>query len=83
MRDLNQNSSLYVDTAKGKGRGLFAKKGIKASEEIEMSPAMFFDGEAAREIDKTCLYDYYFSLSHLTDEQALNLGLEPEQKWKS
>ena len=80
MHWLNRKSHLYVKALAKKGQGLFCGVDINKNDVIEKAPAIFFNKSEAVHIDKTGLYDYYFSLSYLSDDQANHIGIKPDEK---
>lgn len=59
----------------GKGRGIVAKRKIRAGETIEEAPVLVFPGSQLEWIDKTALADYYFHWGKNEEDGALLLGL--------
>jgi uncharacterized protein len=55
-----------------KGRGVFATRNIRSGEHIETCPAIVLSRKDRKLIDKTSLYDYYFSWSG--GQAAIGLG---------
>ena len=72
---LKQNTALYLDSVNGKGVGLFCSSHIKLGDVIESCIAIAFNHTEASLIDQTNLYNYYFSLSFLTDKQAEEMNI--------
>ena len=56
-----RKSGLYIKQSGKKGRGIFCSEIIAAGEVIEITPAICFSAAEAVHIDKTELYNYYFS----------------------
>jgi SET domain-containing protein len=52
--------SLYPAMTAGKGRGVFAKQGLRADTVIEASPVIVMDEAARQLLDRTLLHDYIF-----------------------
>lgn len=70
MLKVGQNFPLYINNVTGKGLGVFSNKKIIKGDVIEISPALMFNEKEAKDIDKTSLYNYYFSLHFLDDKNA-------------
>lgn len=67
-------SYLYIETTKGKGRGVFTKKNIPAGKVIEVSPVIVMKAGEKYLIDQTILHDYIFLWGEETSECCLGLG---------
>jgi len=52
--------NIEIGGTKEKGRGVFAKKAIKADTVIETSPVIVMSNEDRAHLDKTLLHDYIF-----------------------
>lgn len=65
---------------KSKGMGVFCKEEILAGEVVEIAPCLLFSSGEAGNIDKTGLYDYYFSAYFLTTEEAKFLDIGDKEK---
>lgn len=59
---------LYLAETKEKGRGVFSHDPIVTGETIEVCPVLFFSAQDAEKIDKTNLYNYYFSTEFLKNK---------------
>ena len=77
---VKRNNDLYTSTTKNKGLGIFCKTSIKAGETIETTPCILFSASEATDIDKTNLFNYYFSANFLTDEEANALNITDKDK---
>ncbi len=51
---------VVIGETKDKGRGVFAKKAIKADTVIETAPVIVMTGEDRKLLDQTLLHDYIF-----------------------
>src|SRR4051812_26632483 len=54
------NPLLRIGETKNKGRGIFAKKAIKANTVIETAPVIVMSNEDRLHIDQTLLHNYIF-----------------------
>ncbi len=54
------NTLIEIGETKGKGRGVFARKAIKADTIIETSPVIVMSDKDRKLLDKTLLHDYIF-----------------------
>lgn len=70
----NPQSLLYVAQTADKGLGVFASVDIVAGQVLEVAPVLFFDKDDQALIDKTQLYNYYFSTSFLPQPDAKKAG---------
>ena len=66
---------LYVAHSSGKGRGVFSSKKILRETVIERCPVLTLPSEQLESIDRTELYNYYFSWGADMKSGALALGL--------
>ncbi len=67
-----------IGETEGKGRGIFARKAIKAETVIETSPVIVMSGEDRKLLDKTLLHDYIFEWQPGGEEMCcMALGLIP------
>jgi len=67
-----------IGETEGKGRGIFARKPIKAQTVIETSPVIVMSGEDRKLLDKTLLHDYIFEWQPGGEEMCcMALGLIP------
>jgi SET domain-containing protein len=55
-----QNSQLKIGETINKGRGIFAKKALKADMVIETAPVIIMTHEDRQLLDQTLLHDYIF-----------------------
>lgn len=51
---------LYIGSTERKGRGVFARKAIKADTVVESNPVIVMSAEDRKLLDKTLLHDYIF-----------------------
>ena len=63
-----------------KGLGVFCENPIKPGEVLETTPCILFPSSDAQDIDKTNLYNYYFSSAFLTDKEAKKLNVLDKDK---
>ena len=68
---------LYIDFAKDKGRGVFARKKIKAETIIEVAPVIVMSNDDRKLIDQTLLHDYIFVWGDKEDQCCMALGYIP------
>lgn len=54
------NSQAQIGETKGKGRGIFAKKALKADTVIETAPVIVMTADERKLLDQTLLHDYIF-----------------------
>ena len=73
-------SGLYLKDVAGKGRGVFCRESLKAGVEIEFCPVIVFNEVDAEFIDKTVLYNYYFSTKFLSQETAASFNIQDKEK---
>jgi len=66
--------ALYVATAKGRGRGVFAADALPAQTVIERAPVIVMPAEARPLLDKTLLHDYIFEWGENRLECGVALG---------
>lgn len=70
------------------GIGIFATTDIKISEIIEICPIIILNDDDTKKIDKTHLYNYYFSWNHKGSAISLGYGsiynhsYEPNAKYE-
>ena len=55
-----RHPDIYIDAAKGKGRGVYCSSDLKADEVIEIAPVIVMTEEDRKILDKTLLHDYIF-----------------------
>jgi len=55
-----RHPDIYIDAAKGKGRGVYCLSDLKADEVIEIAPVIVMSEEERKMLDKTLLHDYIF-----------------------
>lgn len=67
-------SSLYIDTSKKGGRGVFTSELIPAGSLIEVCPVISMPKETRQLLDKTKLHDYYFIWGASDEKCAIVLG---------
>jgi len=77
---MNRVSGLYIRNVAGKGRGVFCKDALKTGIEIESCPGIVFNEIDAAFIDKTILYNYYFSTKFLSEEAAFAFNIQDKNK---
>ncbi|MCU0518393.1 MAG: SET domain-containing protein [Oscillatoria sp. Prado101] len=65
---------VYVSNSPGKGRGVFAKKRFSKGELIEQAPVVVVPHSELEYLDKTVLYNYYYSWGVNLEDAALSLG---------
>jgi hypothetical protein len=69
---------VVISDTSGKGRGIFARKAIKATTVIETSPVIVMSNEDRKLLDKTLLHDYIFEWQPGGKEMCcMALGLIP------
>ncbi len=68
---------LYVDQAKGRGRGVFTIERIPAGTVIEISPVIVMEMSDRQWLDKTLLHDYIFEWGKQKKQCCMALGLIP------
>lgn len=68
---------LYIDFTKDKGRGVFARKKIKAETIIETAPVIVMSNEDRKLLDQTLLHDYIFVWGEKEDQCCMALGYVP------
>lgn len=66
----SKQAQLYVAPTKAMGLGVFCREDIAAGEVIEVAPVLFFSKDDAVHIDKTHLYNYYFSTAFLPKQDS-------------
>jgi SET domain-containing protein len=71
---------LYLKDVPGKGRGVFSGVPLDCGVEIEVYPVVVFSEADATFIDKTVLYNYYFSAQFLSDKAAGLLNIQDKEK---
>lgn len=69
--------SLYIDSIKDKGRGVFTRKKIAAGTVIETAPVIVMSGEDRKLLDQTLLHDYIFVWGKNKDQCCMALGYIP------
>ncbi len=75
MKNINFLSpAVVVAKARGKGRGIFAAKRIKANTIIETSPVLVMDSKDRKILDKTLLHNYIFEWGEDKKSCCLALG---------
>lgn len=65
---------VYVSTAPGKGRGVFAKKRFSKGELIERAQVIVVPHSDREYLDKTVLSNYYYKWGENLEDAALSLG---------
>lgn len=55
-----RHPDIYVDGAKGKGRGVYCLSVLKADQVIEIAPVIVMSEDDRKILDKTLLHDYIF-----------------------
>jgi len=70
-------SYLYVDQARGRGRGVFTIERIPAGTVIEIAPVIVMDLSDREHLDKTLLHDYIFEWGKEKKQCCMALGLIP------
>jgi hypothetical protein len=65
---------LYIEKAKGKGRGVFTREDIMEDTIIEISPVVVLSGEERKLIDQTLLHDYIFVWNKEQSQCCVALG---------
>lgn len=61
MERLEPTQNVYAATVEGKGRGVFARRAIKAGELIERCPVIVCPGAEWELLEQTALRDYYLN----------------------
>jgi hypothetical protein len=56
----DRSNAMYVRTVPGKGRGVFANTQFKPGDVIDRAPTWGFDDAAAKLLDRTGVFEYYF-----------------------
>ncbi|WP_375784861.1 SET domain-containing protein-lysine N-methyltransferase [Bradyrhizobium sp. Pha-3] len=56
----DRSNAMYVKTVRRKGRGVFANIPFKVGDVIDRAPTWGFDDAAAKLLDRTRLFEYYF-----------------------
>lgn len=56
----DRSKTTYVKAVPGKGRGVFANIPFKIGDVVERAPTWGFDDAAAKLLDHTALFEYYF-----------------------
>jgi len=56
----DRSNAMYVKSVPQKGRGVFANIPFKPGDVIERAPTWGFDESAAKLLDRTGLFEYYF-----------------------
>lgn len=70
---------LYLTGVPLKGRGLFCHSPIEKNAIIESAPVLLFNEKQAAYVDKTNLYNYYFSAAFLGNQSPELFGIkDPE-----
>lgn len=64
---------LYIKRSKGKGRGVFCRRPVSATELIETAPLLIIPASQKRWVQESKLADYLFN--YLEEEDALALAL--------
>ena len=77
---LERVSGLYVKDAPPKGRGVFCNNPIEAETVIEVCPTLLFTATDGALVDKTILYNYYFSAQFLSDTVAVSHDIFDKEK---
>ncbi len=70
-------SYLYVDQARGRGRGVFTIERIPAGTVIEIAPVIVMEQSDREHLDKTLLHDYIFEWGKQKKQCCMALGLIP------
>lgn len=65
---------IEIKTTKEKGLGVFATQSIEKHTLIEVSPVIVLSPEDTKTIDKTHLFNYYFSWENDQKSSAIGLG---------
>ena len=65
---------MQIKNTKNKGRGVFATENYLPNDIIEICPVIVLNSEDRKIIDKTFLYNYYFSWGKKSDKAAIVLG---------
>ena len=65
---------MQIKATTGMGNGVFATKSYESGDTIEICPIIILDTSHRKIIDKTKLYNYYFSWGKTSDEAAIALG---------
>lgn len=69
-----RKKQLFLQPVSNKGLGVFCLEDIEEGEVIETAPVIFFSKEDAAHIDKTSLYNYYFSTKFLPEKDEARAG---------
>ena len=69
--------SLFIDTTREKGRGVFAEDDIPAGEVIEIAAVIAMPAADRVHLDKTLLHDYIFEWGVDKDQCCMALGMIP------
>jgi len=77
---LGQKTGLYIASSGKSGLGLFCSQQTTPNEVIETCCAIVFNEQDAINIDKTHIYNYYFSMSFLDADESLKLGIQDKEK---
>ncbi len=68
---------IIVAKTKNKGRGVLAKKTIKAKTILEIAPVIVMPGSDRKLLDETLLHDYIFEWGDAKQECCMALGYVP------
>lgn len=77
---VKRNYGLYMRMTANKGLGVFCETPTRPGEVLETTPCILFPSSEAKDIDKTSLYNYYFSGSFLNEEEARKLNILDKDK---
>jgi SET domain-containing protein len=69
--------NLFIASADGKGRGVFAAIDIERETLIEISPVIVMSGEERKLLDQTLLHDYIFEWGRDPKRCCMALGYIP------
>jgi SET domain-containing protein len=69
--------NLFIASANGKGRGVFAAIDIERDTVIEISPVIVMSGEERKLLDQTLLHDYIFEWGREPQRCCMALGYIP------
>lgn len=68
---------LYIANSRGKGRGVFTNKKLKAGTIIEVAPVIVMGPQDREYLDKTLLHDYIFEWGGRRGGCCMALGYVP------
>lgn len=63
---LNRKKNLYLKMTAAKGRGVFCTSNIRKDEELEATPAIILHEGEHKNVEKTILRDYVFSIGKIS-----------------